>query len=239
MKFIYPLWLTEIRQTIRHQPECQIPPSHRRQARSYSARCGRYSEHAAATAGGIGRRNMDAALCRALDQYRGSAGRSCLSWRSGCGTSFTKKHQQGHPSSRQFCGQIFPAASLPLWPSVLTTIHWREEEDVTDFYLRLMDARSSIPDPTESSPAVRTSRGNKNGYKTLHLALQCLKDFHQTINAAFGVETQIGQKFFRYPACWYPLAASQSWSTRINVLVLRPFQPKHPWAIFNARSSIR
>lgn len=147
-----------------------------------------FRKHAAATAGGIGRRNMDAALCRALDQYRGSAGRSCLllvEWVRHLLRRSTRKGTLLRVSSvdRYFSSLSLCFLAVGFDHDLLAC----EEEDVTDFYLRLMDARSSIPDPTESSPE-SGSEVTRNGYKTLHLALQCLKDFHQTMNAAFGVE---------------------------------------------------
>ena len=158
-----------------------------------------FRKHAAATAGGIGRRNMDAALCRALDQYRGSAGRSCLllvEW---------VRHLLRRSTSK---GTLLRVSSVDRYFSSLSLCFLAigfdhdllacEEEDVTDFYLRLMDARSSVPDttePTAHSPDFSTEVA-KNGYKTLHLALQCLKDFHQTINAAFGVENPDWSEIF-------------------------------------------
>lgn len=155
-----------------------------------------FRKHAAATAGGIGRRNMDAALCRALDQYRGSAGRSCLllvEWVRHLLRRSTRKGTLLRVSSvdRYFSSLSLCFLAVGFDHDLLAC----EEEDVTDFYLRLMDARSSIPDPTESSPE-SGSEVTRNGYKTLHLALQCLKDFHQTINAAFGVENPDWSEIF-------------------------------------------
>ena len=183
MKFIYPLWLTKIRQTICHQPECQIPPSHRRQARSYSARCGRYSEHAAATAGGIGRRNMDAALCRALDQYRGSAGRSCPLLVEWVRHLLRRSTRKGTLLRVRSVDRYFSSLSLCFLAVGFDHDLWRAKK-MSGFLPSFDGARSSVPDPTESSPE-SGSEVTRNGYKTLHLALQCLKDFHQTINAAF------------------------------------------------------
>lgn len=155
-----------------------------------------FRKHAAATAGGIGRRNMDAALCRALDQYRGSAGRSCLllvEWVRHLLRRSTRKGTLLRVSSvdRYFSSLSLCFLAVGFDHDLLAC----EEEDVTDFYLLLMDARSSIPDPTESSPE-SGSEVTRNGYKTLHLALQCLKDFHQTINAAFGVENPDWSEIF-------------------------------------------
>ncbi|WP_431150954.1 hypothetical protein [Acidovorax facilis] len=155
-----------------------------------------FRKHADATGGGIGRRNMEAALCRALDQYRGSAGRSCLllvEWVRHLLRRSTRKGTLLRVSSvdRYFSSLSMCFLAVGFDHDLLAC----EEEDVTDFYLRLMDARSSIPDPTESSPE-SGSEVTRNGYKTLHLALQCLKDFHQTINAAFGVENPDWSEIF-------------------------------------------
>ncbi|MFN7023624.1 MAG: hypothetical protein ACK4QP_03720 [Pseudorhizobium sp.] len=150
-----------------------------------------FRKHAAATAGGIGRRNMDAALCRALDQYRGSAGRSCLllvEWVRHLLRRSTRKGTLLRVSSvdRYFSSLSLCFLAVGFDHDLLAC----EEEDVTDFYLRLMDARSGIPDASEPSTITPESGSpsTENGYKTLKLALQCLKDFHQTIHAAFGIE---------------------------------------------------
>lgn len=150
-----------------------------------------FRKHAAATAGGIGRRNMDAALCRALDQYRGSTGRSCLllvKWVRHLLRRSTRKGTLLRVSSvdRYFSSLSLCFLAVGFDHDLLAC----EEEDVTDFYLRLMDARSGIPEVTEPSTTTPESGSSstENGYKTLKLALQCLKDFHQTMHAAFGIE---------------------------------------------------
>lgn len=150
-----------------------------------------FRKHAAATSGGIGRRNMDAALCRAQDQYRGSAGRTCLllvEWVRHLLRRSTRKGTLLRVSSvdRYFSSLSLCFLAVGFDHDLLAC----EEEDVTDFYLRLMDARSGIPDATEPSTTTPESRSpsTENGYKTLTLALQCLKDFHQTMHAAFGIE---------------------------------------------------
>ncbi len=187
---VHPSALADIA-TPAHAPSIKVPDpviSQEASKKLFGEVRATFRKHADASAGGIGRRNLDAALCRALEQYRGSAGGSCLllvEWVRYLLRRSTRKGTLLRVSSveRYFTSLSLSFLAVGFDHDLLSC----EEEDVTDFYLSLMEARSSIPDATEPSPE-SGSDVTRNGYKTLQLALQCLKDFHQTIHAAFGIE---------------------------------------------------
>src|SRR5574343_587346 len=122
MKFIYPLWLTKIRQTIRHQPECQIPPSHRRQARSYSARCGRYSENTPPLPlVGLAAEIWTRHFAERWINTEGPPVEVAFSWWSGCGTSYVEAPARAPFFASVLSTDISAACHCAFWPSVSTT----------------------------------------------------------------------------------------------------------------------
>lgn len=145
------------------------------------------------------RRDLDSKLRALISEHQGKVSRSCRllgEWQRSLLWRKTKEGLLHIRSMERYLNALSVCFRAMAYDHDLLEC---DEEDVTEFYRRVMEVRQSVrpehlPDTDYSPPEAKADEEISDDdnmakqYRTMRLALQLLRDFHRLVSREFGVE---------------------------------------------------